>query len=270
MAFQLTVALLVIASLAFVSSRSTAKIVGGEEAQKHEFPYQISLQWNYNDSINEVMHFCGGSLLNENFVLTAAHCRTSYSENGFIEVVAAAHDVSVAEGFEQRRLVELFTIHEKFNGGEGVGPNDVAVISVDKPFELNGKVKTVQLPIQSEQFEGDVVLSGWGSLSTGFFPEYPDKLRKAVFPLVSYGTCLEMWEFDYALKSSNICTGPADGSKSACSADSGGPLVKLLGDKVVQVGIVSWGPIICGTPNKPGVFAGVSCYVDWIEKQLRK
>ncbi|XP_055548154.1 trypsin-1-like [Wyeomyia smithii] len=267
MAFQLKVALLVAACLAFAYSRSVSKIVGGEEAERHEFPYQISLQWNFNDSTKAPMHFCGGSLLNENFVLTAAHCRTSYSDNGFIEVVAAEHDVSVAEGSEQRRLVKLFTIHEQYGGG--VGPNDIAVIRVDKPFELNDKVKTVQLPKQLEQFEGDVMLSGWGSMSTTPVPDYPDKLRKAVLPLVDYDTCRMHWEYDSALESSNVCAGPSDGSKSACSADSGGPLVKQLGEhQVVQVGVVSWGAVPCGTPRKPTVFAGVSSYVDWINEKL--
>lgn len=268
MAFQLTVALLLVASLAIVSSRSAPRIVGGEEAKKHEFPYQISLQWNFNDSDKEAMHFCGGSVLNENFVLTAAHCRTSYTLDGYIEVVAAEHDTSVAEGFEQRRLVKAFTIHENYEGG--VGPNDIAVIQVDKPFELNDKVKPVQLPKQMEQFEGDVMLSGWGSMSTTVVPDYPDKLRKAILPLVDFDSCHSLWNFDSALEKSNVCAGPVDGSKSACSADSGGPLVKQVDDEVVQVGVVSWGAIPCGTPRKPTVFAGVASYVDWITEKLRQ
>ncbi|XP_053695743.1 trypsin-1-like [Sabethes cyaneus] len=268
MSFQLTVALLFAASLACVSSRSAPRIVGGDEARQHEFPYQISLQWNFNQTDKPVLHFCGGSLLNENFVLTAAHCRTSYSDDGYIEVVAAEHDTSVHEGSEQRRLVKTFTIHEKYPGG--VAPNDIAVIRVNKPFELNDKVKAVQLPKKFEQFEGDVMLSGWGSVSTDVVPDYPEKLRKAVLPLVEYDTCLSLWDFSLALEDSSVCAGPLDGSKSGCSADSGGPLVKQLGDEVVQVGVVSWGAVPCGTARKPTVFAGVASYIDWIEDKLRQ
>nr|AAK72504.1 putative chymotrypsin-like protein [Aedes aegypti] len=267
MAFKLTVAFLLVASLALASSRATHKIVGGDEAEAHEFPYQISLQWNFNDGQTETMHFCGASVLNENFVLTAAHCKTAYSNTGFIEVVAAEHDVAVAEGSEQRRLVAEFIVHEDYQGG--VSPDDIAVIRVDKPFELNDKVKAVKLPKQLEQFDGDVTLSGWGSVSTTVFPDYPDKLRKVVLPLVDYEQCNALWDNDSALAKSNVCAGPIDGSKSACSADSGGPLVKQSGEEVIQVGVVSWGAVPCGSPRRPTVFAGVSHYVDWIEQQLR-
>ncbi|XP_065085587.1 trypsin-1-like [Ochlerotatus camptorhynchus] len=269
MAFKFTVAFLLVASLALVSTRAAHKIVGGEEAEAHEFPYQISLQWNFNNGSHTPMHFCGGSLLNENFVLTAGHCETAYSDNGYIEVVAAEHDTAVVEGTEQRRQVAKFIVHESYNPGM-VSPNDIAVIRVDEPFELNAQVKTVQLPKQLEQFEGDVTLSGWGSVSTSPYPEYPDKLRKAVLPLVAYKKCLAMWDYSDVLEESNVCAGPVDGSKSACSADSGGPLVKQSGDEVIQVGVVSWGAVPCGTPLRPTVFAGVAHYVDWIQQKLRE
>lgn len=269
MAFKLTtVACLLLAGCALVSSRSARKIVGGDEAEAHEFPYQISLQWNFNQEGKEPMHFCGGSLLNENFVLTAGHCRTAYNAEGFIEVVAAEHDVSTSEDNEQRRLVKAFTVHEQYGGG--VGPNDIAVIRVDKPFQLNDMVQPIQLPRQYEQFEGDVMLSGWGSVSTTSVPSYPDKLRKAVLPLQSYENCLRLWDNDSALAESNVCAGPEDGSKSACSADSGGPLVKQNADGPVQVGVVSWGAVPCGAPKRPTVFAGVAHYVDWIEDKLHQ
>lgn len=267
MASKLTVAFLVVASLALASSRSARKIVGGEEAVPHEFPYQLSLQWNFGPEDRTPLHFCGASLLNENYALTAAHCNVQYSEDGFQEVVAADHNVESHEGPEQRRRVVTFQIHPKYHGG--VSPNDIAVIRVDKPFELNDLVQTIQLPKQLEQFEGDVTLSGWGSMSTTPTPEYPDKLRKVVLPLVEFETCQRLWDYSSVLEVSNVCAGPTDGSRSACSGDSGGPLVKNQNGVVVQVGVVSWGAVPCGTPNRPTVFAGVAHYIDWIEEQLR-
>lgn len=269
MAFNFTVAFLLVASSALVFSRAAHKIVGGDEAEPHEFPYQISLQWNYNNGLQAPMHFCGGSLLNDKFVLTAAHCKTAYSSDGFIEVVAAEHDTDVVEGPEQRRLVAEFFIHKGYNP-DGVSSDDIAVIRVDEAFELNAFVKPVELPKRYEQFEGDVTLSGWGSVSTTVYPEYPDKLRKAVLPLVGYEQCLALWDFLDVLKESNVCAGPHDGSKSACSADSGGPLVKQSGSEVIQVGVVSWGAVPCGAPRRPTVFAGVAHYIDWIQEKLRE
>lgn len=269
MASKLTVAFLVVASLALASSRSARRIVGGDEAAPHEFPYQLSLQWNFGDEDRAPLHFCGASLLNENYVLTAAHCDVEYSDDGFMEVVAADHNVEAHEGPEQRRRVVTFKIHSGYQGG--VSANDIAVIRVDQPFELNDLVQAVQLPKQLEQFEGDVTLSGWGSMSTTGVPDYPDKLRKVVLPLVDFDKCLRLWDFSDVLEKSNVCAGPTDGSRSACSGDSGGPLVKqLAGGVVVQVGVVSWGAVPCGAPNRPTVFAGVAHYIDWIEEQLRQ
>lgn len=269
MASKLTVAFLVVASLALASSRSAQRIVGGDEAAPHEFPYQLSLQWNSDNKEQAPMHFCGASLLNESYVLTAAHCDVVYSDDGFIEVVAAEHNVEAHEGPEQRRRVVTFQKHPGYQGG--VSADDIAVIRVDKPFELNELVQTVQLPKQLEQFEGDVTLSGWGSMSTTDVPVYPDKLRKVVLPLVDYDICHKLWDFSNTLEQSNVCAGPTDGSRSACSGDSGGPLVKQLGGgAVVQVGVVSWGAVPCGTPYRPTVFAGVAHYVRWIEEQLRQ
>lgn len=91
-----------------------------------------------------------------------------------------------------------------------------------------------------------------------------------MLPLVDYQTCLGLWDFSDVLEESNVCAGPDDGSKSACSADSGGPLVKQSGDEVIQVGVVSWGAVPCGTPFRPTVFAGVAHYVDWIQQKLRE
>uniref|UniRef100_A0A1Q3EV90 Putative trypsin-like serine protease n=1 Tax=Culex tarsalis TaxID=7177 RepID=A0A1Q3EV90_CULTA len=269
MASKLTVAFLIVASLALASSRSAQRIVGGDEAAPHEFPYQLSLQWNFGHLDRAPLHFCGASLLNENYVLTAAHCDVEYSDDGFLEVVAADHNVEAHEGPEQRRRAVTFQIHPDYHGS--VSPNDIAVIRVDQPFELNDLVQTVQLPKQLEQFEGDVTLTGWGSMSTTVEPVYPDKLRKVVLPLVNFNTCYRLWDFTSILEQSNVCAGPTDGSRSGCSGDSGGPLVKQLdGGAVVQIGVVSWGSLPCGMPNRPTVFAGVAHYIDWIEEQLRQ
>ncbi|XP_055613475.1 trypsin-1-like [Uranotaenia lowii] len=268
MAFKLTVTFLLLASLALASCRSAPRIVGGEQASAHEFPYQISLQWVFNEPGKETMHFCGGSLLDEYHVLTAGHCKTSYSEKGYIEVVAAEHDTSVTEGSEQRRMVASFIVHEDYDGE--VGPNDIAIIRVTEQFNLNDKVATVQLPKALEEFEGEAMLSGWGSISTTPFPDYPDVLRKASLPLVNYKECSRMYGPYSPVTETNICAGTTDGSKSACSADSGGPLVKQQGDQNVQVGVVSWGAVPCGQPNRPTVFVSVPHFIDWIEEQRRQ
>ncbi|XP_058825639.1 trypsin-1-like [Topomyia yanbarensis] len=247
------------------------KIVGGVVAKRHEFPFQISLQWNLGPNITRSpIHFCGGSLLNRNWVVTAAHCRVRYTRRGWIEVVAGEHDTTRDEGDEQRRRVVKFNVHRRFCGG--VCPFDIGLIQVDKPFEMNENVSSIALPKQYQQFSGDCIASGWGSTSTTERPMYPEKLRKAVLPIVDFKTCYTFWFQDGTPDVlSNICAGPEDGSRSVCSGDSGGPLTQLdeKRNKTVLVGVASWGAIPCGMEQKPAVFTTVANYVDWIKENMR-
>uniref|UniRef100_T1E7D1 Putative chymotrypsin-2 chymotrypsin-2 n=1 Tax=Anopheles aquasalis TaxID=42839 RepID=T1E7D1_ANOAQ len=252
------------------------KIIGGEEAKPHEFPFVVSLQWNYgNDSDADPIHFCGGAILNERWVLTAAHCNISYTPNGHLEIVAGAHNLSDNRERHQRRRVTRMIPHEAYCWT--VCPNDIALIRVDPPFELGQHVKPIQLPGKNESFTGNALISGWGTTVPTMGPIYPDKLQKAVLPLVDYDSCRQLWYDVSHLAETNVCAGPEDGSKSSCSADSGGPLVTMLNDDVGSVdddptliGLVSWGPFPCGAPLRPNIFTGVAYFIDWIEERMQR
>ncbi|XP_058454460.1 trypsin-3-like [Malaya genurostris] len=250
---------------------SEDKIVGGMVANRHEFPYQISLQWNLGPNITRrPIHFCGGSLLNRNWIVTAAHCRVRYTKRGWIEAVAGEHDTTRDEGDEQRRRIVKFNIHPRYCGG--VCPFDIGLIQVDKPFEMNENVSTIALPKQYQQFSGNCTASGWGSTSTTERPMYPDKLRKAVLPIVDFKTCYKYWFQEGSPDVlSNTCAGPEDGSRSVCSGDSGGPLTQFdeKRGKSVLVGVASWGTIPCGMEKKPAVFTTVPNFVEWIKENMR-
>ncbi|KAB5426621.1 serine protease, partial [Phocaeicola vulgatus] len=241
------------------------RVVGGEDADPHEFPYQVSLQWNFNNGETKNFHFCGGSIINENWILTAAHCHTQVSEGGFIEVVAGEYNLSHENGTEQVRRAVSFLGHPKYGGN--VGPFDIAVIKVEPPFEFNEFVQPVKLPVAGSVPKGDAYLSGWGSTSRDFGPIYPDILQKAKLPIIPLATCRK--HQGQKVHESNVCAGHLDGTSSACSGDSGGPLVQRASDgSSVQIGIVSWGSIPCAGINKPAVFTKVSYFNDWIEESI--
>uniref|UniRef100_U5EZD4 Putative trypsin-like serine protease n=1 Tax=Corethrella appendiculata TaxID=1370023 RepID=U5EZD4_9DIPT len=237
------------------------KVIGGDESGEHEFPYQVSLQWN--DGFKP-FHFCGGSIINERTVLTAGHCDVSYDRSGYREVVAGEHDFTYNKGVEQVRQITKFIVHEDYAVGE-VGPNDIAIILLSKPFEFNEYVNAINLPIPDEVPVGNAILTGWGSISTNWNPEYPDVLRKVSLPIIEHDTCKKIYGNPDELETSNVCAGEIDGSKSGCSGDSGGPLVQKNAKNIVtQIGIVSWGQIPCG--QKPTVFVRVSHFISWINK----
>ncbi|XP_035890646.1 trypsin-1-like [Anopheles stephensi] len=263
-ALRLAIALTLAAALV-AAKPSRPKIVGGQEAIPHEFPYQISLQWNFNQEGQEPFHFCGGSLIADRFVLTAGHCVPSaISPDGFPEAVAGEHDFSQFDASVQRRRIVEMYVHEDYSGG--VGPNDIAVFRVDQPFRLNRKVQLVRLPEPNAMPEGVCTISGWGSTSFTAFPSYPDTLMKTTLPIMDLDVCRDIYQTDL-IEDSNICAGTIEGSSSVCSGDSGGPLVQT-DDEIVQVGIVSWGGIPCGGYRNPGVFVRVSYFIDWINDKL--
>jgi secreted trypsin-like serine protease len=114
------------------------RVVGGDDAQPHQFPHQISLQLRF--STGKAFHFCGGSILNESFVLTAAHCHKEDTPTEYVEVVAGEHNLNVTEPSEQRRRVVSFVIHEDYPGG--ISPHDIALVSVLQCLPMKGKIHT--------------------------------------------------------------------------------------------------------------------------------
>ncbi|XP_063700070.1 trypsin-1-like [Culicoides brevitarsis] len=248
---------LLVASAIFASvlANPLQRVVGGEDAAPHEFPYQISIR------SEKGTHHCGGSILNENYILTAGHCIVP---EGSV-VVAGAHNIAKPSVNEQRRKIEKFIVHKDYDGS--VGPYDIALIKVDKPFVLNEFVQTIALPESGVYPEGAAVVSGWGSTSRGFFPIFPDVLQKAILPIHTEEDCFKFWDVSPYDKK-NVCAGELDGSNSVCSGDSGGPLAQKVGEENVVVGVVSWGKIPCGSSGKPGVFTLVSSFIDWIQENM--
>lgn len=153
----------------------------------------------------------------------------------------------------------------------GVGPNDMALLRLDKPLDLSATVATITLPEAGLEASGDSTLSGWG-VTNNIIPLPPNDLQYADIPIISNDECNDALEaildgeenpFDSA---SNMCTGPLSGGVSACSGDSGGPLV--LANSSTIVGVVSWGMNPCATAGAPAVYTKVSNFIDFIKEHV--
>ncbi|XP_066587685.1 transmembrane protease serine 9-like [Prorops nasuta] len=243
-----------------------SRITGGSAAEKGQFPHQVSLQWGFIAT----QHFCGGIIINSEWVLTAGHCILALPSYGTFNVKAGKHKLNVKEDTEQTVGVAKSFVHEKYEGD--VGPYDIALIKLKKPLSLSKAISPINLPLADAEHSGTVVLSGWGSISTTNSPIMPNELQKAELPVVDLETCKQAIEDlvgPSPLHETNVCTGPLTGGLSACSGDSGGPLIAIKSENEAEVvGIVSWGIIPCGSPGAPSVYTKVSSYIDWIRDTI--
>lgn len=244
-----------------------SRIVGGEEASPDAAPFIVSLQW---DTVQRRHHFCAAAILNEEYLLTAAHCIQALPQDSVIKAVAGKTNLFAAEDeHQQTRFIEHYTIHQNFSGG--ISGDDLALLRVSEAFEWTHSVQPIRLPRTKAVPTGKATVFGWGSTSEDFMPEFPDTLQLAQTIIVPYEQCEEVLGGEGAtpLLPSNLCTGHEEGGISACNGDSGGPLVKTDEEGVnTLVGIVSWGFYPCGGPRSPSIYANVASYMDWIERNM--
>nr|XP_060644430.1 chymotrypsinogen 2-like [Anolis sagrei ordinatus] len=229
-----------------------ARIVNGEEAVPGSWPWQVSLQ----DSTG--FHFCGGSLINENWVVTAAHCsvRTSHLVVlGEFDQRNSGEDVQVLkiEKVFKNPKFNLFTIR-----------NDITLLKLASPARLSARISPVCLPQAGDDFPGGMtcVTTGWG-LTKHTNKDTPDKLQQASLPLLTNEECKKYW--GNRIADVMVCAGAA--GASSCMGDSGGPLVCQKDGAWTLVGIVSWGSSTC-SPSSPGVYARVTELLPFIEETL--
>ncbi|CAM4435507.1 anionic trypsin-like isoform X1 [Lepidochelys kempii] len=218
------------------------KIVGGYTCS---VPYQVSLNSGY--------HFCGGSLINNQWVVSAAHCYKS-----LIEVRLGEHNIDVLEGDEQFIRAVKIIRHPKYNSW--ILDNDIMLIKLATQANLNSRVATIPLPSACVAAGTQCLISGWGNtLSSG--SNYPELLQCLDAPVLTDAVCSAAYPGE--ITENMICVGFPEGGKDSCQGDSGGPVV-CNGE---LQGIVSWG-IGCALQGYPGVYTKVCNYVDWIEDTI--
>uniref|UniRef100_A0A8C6TXM2 chymotrypsin n=1 Tax=Neogobius melanostomus TaxID=47308 RepID=A0A8C6TXM2_9GOBI len=231
-----------------------ARIVNREEAVPHSWPWQVSLQQSSG------FHFCGGSLINENWVVTAAHCNVKT----YHIVNIGEHDKSTSgntEDVQKIKPAQVFT-HPKWNSY--TINNDIALIKLSTPARLGTNVSPVCLAESSDSFDAGMtcVTSGWG-LTRYNAANTPNKLQQAALPLLSNTQCKQHWGSN--ISDVMICAGGA--GATSCMGDSGGPLVCEKAGAWTLVGIVSWGSSRCST-STPAVYARVTELRGWVDQIL--
>lgn len=233
-------------------------IVGGGDAAQGEFPWMVSLR---NKSYG---HFCGGSLIAPNWVLTAAHCAKGATIDEVWIGLYSQKDSTAAEKIKPSKII----VHEKYTSVSTSG-YDYALVKLP----TNSSFKPVALVTEEIAISDDPteiinsVTAGWGDLSESGW-QTPDILQKVTVPLVSKAVCNTKEAYNGSVNDTMICAGFKAGGKDSCQGDSGGPLLVHDADGVQYLaGIVSWGQG-CARPNKYGVYAKVSAGATWIAEKM--
>lgn len=247
---------LLLLSSAFAKADFDPLIVGGVEAKKGEFPFIVSLQDGYG-------HFCGGSLIAEDWVLTAGHCAKGATIR---KVVIGLHDQKNPGNAEVINAKKVIA-HPKYSGS--TLEYDFALVQLErkssyKPVAYN---KT-EIAIPADGSKSIVaVTAGWGALKESSY-SISNLLQKVAVPLVNEKVCAEAYAGFNNVTDTMICAGYKEGEKDACQGDSGGPLVTKSGDDYLLVGVVSWGEG-CARPNKYGVYSKVNSVANWIAENMK-
>ncbi|XP_055601066.1 chymotrypsin-2-like [Uranotaenia lowii] len=228
-------------------SLANNRVVGGVDAEDGAAPYQVSIQV-------ESGHWCGGAIVSEKWILTAAHCLEGLQPRDF-RILAGTNDLESGNKYSE---VDFFTYHSRWNIPSH--HNDIGLMRLKVPLNFTDRIQSIEYSEKYVPDNATLVLTGWGRISNDGIS--PSKLQILNLTHVDYERCRELLHNNPALDIGNLCTFTKKG-EGACSGDSGGPITwngKL-------VGICSWGSIHCGD-GIPDAHARVSYYHDWIRTNM--
>ena len=235
-----------------------SRIVGGEPTTIEKNPWQVALIVTQNDGLT---YLCGGSIVAQKWVLTAAHCFGESPDQSKALAIAGAEDFKPAwragSGIESERVI----VHEGYN--PQTHEHDLALVKLRSP--PNGKVIVLasqSLPIPVGQ---ELDVTGWGATREG--GDTSNNLLIAHVPYTDTAICNGPQSYNGKISDDMLCAGRQQGGVDSCQGDSGGPLVWRRDGVPILVGVVSFGDG-CARRLKYGVYTRVSSYNGWIRMMM--
>ncbi|XP_001845721.2 trypsin-1 [Culex quinquefasciatus] len=240
--------------------QNTSRIVGGQDAPEGRYTWMVALYYNNK-------FICGGSLINDRYVLTAAHCVFNTDRSLFsVKFLLYDRSIPAPESFE-RRVSYIMT--NWFVNALVFITNDLALLKLNETVPIGDSLYPVCLPQEGPTFAGmEGIVTGWGKLGNRTFPT---KLQEVRVPILSYTECANQSSYhNFQINDRMLCAGVPEGGMDSCQGDSGGPMHIQDADtgKYVIAGVVSYG-YGCAQPSYPGIYARVNRFLSWIKFNTR-
>merc|ERR550539_560215 len=236
-------------------SRGGGRIVGGEDAYYGEFPHQIALlRGGVGGSL-----MCGGSIVDNSWVVTAGHCCDGQSASR-LGVRVGSHNLYSEDADQMDFAVKKVLLHEEYDDYNI--ENDICLLELDGSATYGSHVGAISLPYDGEEYSSGTscTVSGWGTTSEG--GSLARVLQKVSVPVVSDDDCRDAYG-QASITDSMICAGLDAGGKDSCQGDSGGPF--MCGNQLS--GVVSWG-YGCAEAGYPGVYTQTSYFISWVNSPM--
>lgn len=240
---------LVLLGAAACAAQPRGRILGGREAESHARPYMASVQLNGK-------HVCGGFLVSEQWVLSAAHCVEDLAD-GKVQVLLGAHSLSQPES--SKRLYDVLRVVPHPDSRRDTIDHDLLLLQLSDKAELGPAVQ----PLAWQRLDRDVAagtlcdVAGWGVVTHA--GRRPDRLQQLQLRVLDRATCNQRTYHDGTITRSMMCG--ESNRRDTCKGDSGGPLV--CGG--VAEAVVTSGSRVCGNRKKPGIYTRVASYAAWID-----
>ncbi|EAT35004.1 AAEL012797-PA [Aedes aegypti] len=241
----------------------SARVVGGKAAKFGEWPWQVLVRestWLGLFTKNK----CGGVLITNEYVVTAAHCQPGF----LASLVAVFGEFDISSDLETKRSVtknvKRVIVHRQYDAA--TFENDLAILELESPIHYDVHIVPICMPSDEADFTGRMAtVTGWGRLTYG--GGVPSVLQEVQVPVIENSVCQEMFHMaghNKKILPSFVCAGYANGKRDSCEGDSGGPLVLQRPDgRYELVGTVSHG-IRCAAPYLPGVYMRTTFYKPWL------